>query len=95
MTDKEAKKVLRSIKYRPGWRFILDDAGDVEIRLSTLDAYKRNSYTMVSSWVVDASQIRSLKQLVERVADGIQRLENHEFGEWFKYKGKRIYDPHQ
>lgn len=99
MTPRTLKRTVRGFRYKPGWRFSIDDSGDIEVTANVADTYhpSRKPLDPPHAYVVvtPAKLARwSEADVLDRVADAVQRLENHEFGEWFRYKGVRVYDPH-
>lgn len=99
MTRQRLREIVRGFRYKPGWRFRVDGSGDIEILANVKDVYHPSldpldpprTYVVVTKYKLERWRTRDV---IERVADAVQRLENHEFGEWFRYRGRRTYDPH-
>jgi hypothetical protein len=100
MTPARLQAIVRRVRYKPGWTIRVDSSGDVVVTARVADAYypgcepvdPPRSYVVVHASVMSRWTTATA---LERIADAIQRLENHEFGEWFKYRGRRTFDPHQ
>lgn len=93
MTKHAVKKLLKNITYKPEFKLRLDESDDIEISLTSRNADGRGENTAYAYVVRERYLQTSRSNVVLRVADAIWRLENHEYAEWFKYKGKRLYDP--
>lgn len=98
MTRRRLASIVKAIRYKPGWTVRLDE--DIEVTANVPDAYRprRKPIEQPRAYVVVTPG--RLARWNERVVtslifDAIQRLEFHEVAEWFKYRGKRIYDPHR
>ncbi len=95
MTTAAVRAVLSRVRYRPGWAFRLDRSGDVVVTAQVQDAYSRSRRQVsVRAYVVDPQRYRTEQHLLEQVRDAISSILHHEIGEWFKYRGKRWFDPH-
>lgn len=100
MSIRELKSVLAKITYKPGWDIGFDD-GDGMVLLyaqksRSLNAYRGRKFFQVggiSSWVHPRNLTATL--VIKKIHRMIRVAESHEVGEWFKYKGKRPFNPHK
>lgn len=97
MTRSRLKEIVRRIRYKPGWKIRVDDAGDVEIVAQVPCAYhpSRRPVDPPHAFVTNARVILSTRVLLGEIFDACQRLEFHETAEWFRYRGRRPFDPHR
>ena len=97
MTRAKITEMLKHVRYKPGWKFRLDHAGDIEITANVPDAYhpRRKPIDPPHAYVLNVDQTRGTKVLLEKIFDACQRLEFHECSEWFKYRGRRPFDQHR
>lgn len=94
MTAEKLKHIVKRVKYKPGWKFRIDD-GNVEVIANVPDAYHPrqkpvdppHAYAIIRKGLTE-------KEIIGKIFDACQRLEFHECAEWFKYKGRRPYDTH-
>jgi hypothetical protein len=93
MTHARIRAVLKNIRYKPGWTIRLDHAGDIEITADVMDAYhpSRKPIDRPHAYVVNPHTSASTRVLLARIFDACQRLEFHECGEWFRYRGTRSF----
>lgn len=97
MTLTDIKKLVESVRYKPGWKISAEVSpkwNDVVIRI---DARVRDSRR--KGWVIiRATQWATTSthgsMILKRIAKAVTDLEKHEFGEWFKVGKERPYDPH-
>lgn len=95
MKRAELERLVRQIRYKPGWRFGVDDSGDIVVSARVRDSYSRTrrgvtvySYTVVQS---DMSE----RDVLQGIIDAVEALEFHETREWFRYRGTRPFNPHK
>lgn len=92
----DIKKVLKGIQFRPGWRFRLDQSGDIVVTARVANAYRRGpSRVTVYGYVTNPAQYQTEQHLLEQVYEAISSILHHEASEWFRYQGKRWFDPHE
>lgn len=95
MTTLAVKTLLRQIKYKSGFKLSVDkDSGDIEVLLMAPNAYGTGFAEARAYVVYEKYRHAGVKKVVRLIADAVWRLENHEYMEWFKYKGRRLYAPH-
>lgn len=94
MTRAEIAKIVSRVKYR-SWKFTIDDSGDIQVRARVQNAYSQKPRTaVVNGYVVSPQQYADETSLLVEIYDAISGILHHEAQEWFKYKGRRIFDPH-
>lgn len=95
MTKPAVKSLLKHITYKSGFKLSIDkDSGDIEVLLMAPNAYDTGFAEARAYVVYEKYRHASVKQTVRLIADAIWRLENHEYMEWLKYRGRRLYAPH-
>lgn len=98
MTRAQVVRILKQVRYKPGWKIRLD-GDDIEVTANVTDAYrprrKRKPIEQPHAYVVDATKYLSDDALLERIFDACEQLEIHECTEWFKYRGRRPFYQHR
>lgn len=108
MTLTQAKKILKNISYKD-WVFGIEDKPEdyftIYATFQTADACSGQDSTALDSegnqilkpmegkWMISSHSSETV--FVEHLFIFIQAMEVHEAAEWFKYKGKKIFDPHK
>lgn len=98
MTHAQILAVVNNIYYKPGWMVELY-AKPVEysIRLSWFDTDSvtgKKELQHSREWLLDPAEELNEDKIVQTVFKAIQNAEEHEIKERFRYKGKRIFNPH-
>lgn len=92
MTHAEVEAVVSKVKYR-SWRFRVDDSGDIVIAAPATCAYSRKRKRLtVYGHVTSPEELADEAKLLVEIREAISCILHHEMSEWFKYKGKRIFD---
>lgn len=99
MTRKQLEKCVAGFGYKPGWKFSVKDKSQssvyIHLRARVLDAYGKKKYEYIEfnrALPLYSASVYLIRILVQDIIDD---AEAHEFAEWFKYKGRRLYDPHR
>lgn len=98
VTFTQFSRIVRRVRYKPGWKVevLLQRVGTARVHV---EGKVRHSKTG-RPWTIDfygefryrpRRTVASVLACVKRV---IWEAEDHEFAEFFRYKGKRLYDPH-
>ncbi len=97
----EFTQLINSITYKPGWYFrtgVEDNRMWVQIGVH---AEADIAWDMIEQRVVPwrgakhwLSEHMCRQEVVGTVYHAIQRAEMHELNEWFRYKGRAIFNPH-
>ena len=95
-TERErVKAIVRQCRY-PGWR-IRVLAFDIEIAATNLmdtDHPSRKPVEPPRAYVVDFWRYRTDKGLATAIFNACARLAHHEVEENFRFRGRRLFDPH-
>ncbi len=103
MTPDEAVAVVESISYKPNWKIMATHNVDqFAVVMCVMHKAEDTYHPGVEIPVVLTKTLHNLSLershgedfLLEEVHRMIREVELHELDEWFKYKGQRIYDPH-
>jgi hypothetical protein len=103
MSPQEITKIVSSITYKPGWRFLIGQDGErqfIQASVSeesdlTLDPTRRSDQrTPWKSGKRYLSPHMCRQEIVGTVLGLIKDAETHEIHEWFRYRGAAIYNPH-
>lgn len=98
--------VLNHLTYRPGWSFHAeygipgrpDDGSLIMVRAEAVvpDSRKRGEVTTIAQATILPNHARQDEWTLARfVRDScIRPLEDHERGEWLRYRGDLVGDPH-
>lgn len=97
----EMSALVASCSYKPGWSIILSDDGDrpyIQVCVDeTAEAARSPFDDSICAWK-GGKRYLSLhmcrQEVVSAVFGAIKDAEMHEIHEWFKYKGRSIYNPH-
>lgn len=95
MTFEQIQKVLSDIKYK-NWFIELYATPKYNIRLSWFDddsVTGKRELQLSREWYLNPEGITP-DAIVQTVFKAIQNAEEHEVKEKFKYKGKRVFNPH-
>ena len=95
MTRNQVEKIVSRVQYRPGWRFAVDPSGDVIVTARVRDARGSGKTLTVNAWVMDPTNGFDESGLIDHIHRAVMNIHYHEAAEWFRYGGKRIYDPHR
>lgn len=98
--------LVKSIKYKKGWRFETDidwmRGANVIVRLGLLaavpDAGNPDVYISVTQselFTMDTIREWTREHAIEVVREFIMAFERHEFGEWFRVGDEKPFDPHR
>lgn len=90
MTDDEILAAVADITYKPGWH-IGFRSGSITIVTPAIDT-RVNATTAVE--VTLTGLYYSAEHVVDCVAQTICDMEDHEFKEWFAFRGRQVLDPH-
>jgi hypothetical protein len=85
--------------YKPGWKIDLMLPHGLMVAATVPDSYHPEKTVPIRGgfpfeWInPDPASLNeaSVRHLVKRA---LQRVEEHEFDEWFRYDGKLVHDPH-
>src|SRR5271154_5663927 len=100
MTVKEAQKIIENVRYRGGLRVFLSEENEaikMAIRDTRLDAFESGMlFPITSIHIFPTWALANMeeKDLVRLIFNNICKMETHEAGEWFRFKGKTIFNPH-
>lgn len=106
MTLTEMSRIVQSISYKPGWSITLSDDGSrekvgrpfIQIAVDETAEAARCPFTgKVEPWRGGKrylSKHMCKQEVVGACLDAFKSAEMHEIHEWFKYKGRSIYNPH-
>lgn len=103
MTYDEAKKVIATITYKPGWKFdIHREAQERQYSIIT-EAKVQDSSNLNEISLVIGKQIISLHMLSDMTKDSfvqfirqcIHRREVHEADEFLRVDGEMVFNPHK
>lgn len=105
MNIEEARHHLSKVRYR-NWRFTLEESDHddhfgyyVSLRIATspvMDAYgSGQEIGLQSSSTIPIYSMHTGRHIAEWVRRAIRDMEQHEADEWFKFDGKRIFNPHK
>ena len=95
MTRKEIEAILSRIRFRPGWTFRLDDAGDIVATAKVRNARRRHPSTVrVRGYAVNAVRCETEAAVLAHAYDAASSILHHEASEWFRYRGRRPFNPH-
>lgn len=94
--------IVHSITYKPGWRILLGSGGDkggrYYIQVVVDETAGIDSVTKKpTSWKSGKrylSPFMCKQEIVGVCFSIIKEAEEHEMREWFRYKGRSIYNPH-
>jgi hypothetical protein len=101
----EIHQIVNSVTYKPGWYFRSGMAGSYPdnypwIQVGVTEEAEI-SYDMIEKKKVPwkgakhpLSWHMCRQEIVGTIHHAIQRAEEHEMNEWFRYKGRSIYNPH-
>lgn len=104
MTPAEARNALEDVSYK-GWQFWLEpskyalDDGYI-LRGETapvLDAYGSGEMIPLkfAEFIPPLDYIHDRGEFARHIRTAIRNVEQHEADEWFKFGGKRIFNPHK
>jgi len=94
--------ILSTITYKPGWAFLLlsDDADRpyIQVQVSAEASEARSPFQSgVHPWrggKVYLSYHMCRQEIVGAAFGAIRAAEEHEMREWFRYRGRSIFNPH-
>jgi hypothetical protein len=96
MTWVEAVRVLNEIKYKPnvnlGWTHLERDWFLLEIQATVLNTDDHSHTVIITSRHIIRHE--SEEQILRDIMNCLISLEKHEALEFFRYKGIKIFDPH-
>lgn len=98
MTFTRFAKVVAEVRYKPGWTIDVQEKPGGIARVHVQGLVQHSKYK--GPWTIDfygeflTRPCRTPRVVLERVKTVIFEAEDHEFAEFFRYKGKRLYDPH-
>lgn len=98
MTPAEVWAVLRRMKYKPGWQFIIDtsplsDDWEVIVR-GKVQCVDTGEPTTVTFRRTTTLEFFSEDEVVRFIRSIIRDLEEHEVKEWLKVDGVQFENPH-
>jgi hypothetical protein len=107
MTLNEMQEIVFSCSYRPGWMilFRMDRGEDgkssrpyIQVEVDETTEAARNAFTgKAQAWrggKVYLSQHMCRQEIVGACFGAIRAAEEHEMREWFRYRGRSIFNPH-
>lgn len=97
MTFEQFKAIVDSITYKNNWGLSVIEDYDVcvlKILHCTTCVETGSGTRIVGRYTIDLRGIRTEELAVRILFDYLRQTEEHETKEWFKYKGKHVYDPH-
>jgi hypothetical protein len=95
--------VVAGIKYRPGWALTYTapnhaygEPGWLVVQATVMCAYDNTRTIPLTSRLAVPPYMSDLEEAGQLAfcRDALRRVEYHELGEFFQYKGTRPYDPH-
>jgi hypothetical protein len=90
--------ILRDIEYKPGWDIELVpglyDTNAIQISWAAVDAMDPTKLTTIYKTCVVDFAFQDEGLFLEWLFYQIMEAERHEAREWFKFKGKAIYNEH-
>lgn len=98
--DEAVNEVLKKITYKPGTTFHFAN-GMLLIRLAMADACHEGHPVKPFPWDAEMDAVYWLAEedleaaVLELVGKQLVWNEMHEVGEWMRFQGERIYDPHR
>ncbi len=100
MTFDELKKVLGQITYKPGiqWNAI-ENRALIEFNIAAMveDADKFGDTILITQkniWTPEWISFVDEQEVVLMVRNLFKKFEDHEVDEWFRFRGKKLFDPH-
>jgi hypothetical protein len=94
------QRVATTATYKPGYRFLVRDAGLRQALVSVqaddlIDSRDSESTIRITiNVMVNLSEVRSSTDALRHLARAISAFELHESTEWFKLHGKTVFLPH-
>lgn len=86
--------VTDRITYKPGWRFVWTETGDLKV-VGTFDSSRTpGKKTRVGRVILGAKSMSDL-DLTCAIVQQIKWLEAHEFAEFLRIDGKQVFPPHE
>lgn len=99
MTYERFDHVASQVRYKPGWTVECERrAGGlarVHVRGLVLHSATGRPWTIDFYRLFSPRACRTWRDVAERVKLVVFEAEDHEFAEFFRFKGKRLYDPHR
>jgi hypothetical protein len=102
-----AKLLLASVRYKPGWEFLITDAYDsnglpdgrlvLTVSHRELDVTNpKNLITIVFNQMIEVSMLEAagVEWFKHIIFEAIREAEMHELREWLKFDGENLEDPH-
>lgn len=94
----DVKKMVAKCTYKPGWEIRVKQCGERGVYIQLYNAHGVCSVSGKSQpWVSGKrylSEFMCHQEIVGVVFSLIKDAELHEIHEWFRYKGRSIYNPH-
>ena len=101
MSISDIAELIRACSYKPGWTILFSHEGErpfIQVSVDeTAEAAKSPFTGEVSAWKGGKrylSQHMCRQEIVGAVFAAIKDAEMHEIHEWFKYRGRSIFNPH-
>lgn len=95
MTFEEIQKIISNVQYKK-WFVELYNTPEFVIRLSWFDTCSVTGKQMIQhsrEWFMQPEGLTE-DMVVQTIFKAIQNAEEHEVKERFRYKGKRVFNPH-
>lgn len=101
MKYREAEKIVAAISYKEGWRLKLSrnrwpsQQMTLEISFESVCSNDGKPCEPTGRYIHELPRKNTTEvDIIVWVRDKILESERHEMTEWFKYRGKRIFDEH-
>lgn len=100
------ERIIREIKYKPGWELFVNDQGDnfiiyINMPIIATPPFvtpdESMKYVVFSTTVYANIHAHKLtrKHIIYKVFELIKECEIHEMKEWYVVNGIKVYDPHK
>jgi len=100
---RELRLLLSRVAYRPGWKLAVDRVEPTSVRVEVTgpvldsDQPDRETRLVVPRYIGfhELEEVTSsYSSFVRWVHDFLLEVERHECGEWFRFDGRKPFDPH-